>query len=256
MWDVAYAGGWTPRAQDVIRRIGRASAIPPSIRVAATSALARLVRRRTPPGEHQLVKSVLAGASIEWIAARYRPRVVVVWRSPLNMLASLLDLGQQGAMSSTLQQPFIGTPVWPPPDDDVAARVLWKTCAKQSLLLGAANRHPDWLVFRHEDLTSDPPAAFRRVFADLGLTWSHDVEVFLRSSNRAGTGWETARIARDEATVWMRRLTSEQIESGRRVLARFAMLPDVGSSFARCLDETFSGETRISPGGTVSEPAT
>jgi len=238
MWDLAFAGGWPAgRVPDLAASLAHSKRLPRWSRISMLSAIARAGRRRPPPTEHQLVKSVRVVMTLEWIAERYRPRVIVVWRSPLNMLASYRERDQKGGdVQTAVRERFQGTDAWPPPDDDEGG-MMWNLCSRLGLLLETAARHPEWLVVRHESVASDPIPRFREVFTDLGLPWSDRVEEFISSSNRPGTGWEVERVASEEANVWKRRLAPDQVRAATQVLSRFAGLPGVGAPFVECLDE-------------------
>jgi hypothetical protein len=237
MWDVAFAGGWPDgRVGRVARRVAFHPRIPRPIAIASSTALARVVRRRRPPTAHQVVKSVRMLLTIEWIADRYRPKVVVVWRSPLNVLGSFREQEMTTTAGSVVRRRFETTAAGPPPRDP-DGNVFWTICARLGLLLEAAERHPDWLIVRHEEVAADPPAQFRDVFARLELPWSRDVDAFLDASNEPGTGWETKRVASREATRWKERLSRDQIATAGEVLQRFSEVPGIGPVYAECLAE-------------------
>jgi hypothetical protein len=238
MWDLAFAGGWPPgRLPDLAKRLAAVTALPRWSRSALLTAAARRAKDRRPPTEHQLVKSVRIVMTLEWIAARYRPKTIVVWRSPLNMLASYRERDQRGGeVQAAVGRRFEGTAAWPPPPDDDGSMV-WNLCSRLGVLLETAARHPEWLVVRHERVAADPVAGFRDVLAWLDLPWSGEVETFLEEANRPGTGWAVERVATDEGAVWKRRLTPAQVRTAADVIARFSKVPGVEAPFEECLAE-------------------
>ena len=237
LWDVAFAGGWPRRPVGVrARRLAMHPKLPGPIAVLSSTAFARIIRHRRPPTEHQLVKTVRALGTIEWIADRYSPKVIVVWRSPLNVLGGFGERGWTTSAGGLVRRRFEGTAAGSPPDDP-DGNFIWTLCARLGLLLDTAARHPDWLVVRHEETTQDPAARFRDIFRSIELPWAPEVDAFLESSNVAGTGWETKRVASQEATRWKERLSQAQTDTARDVLARFSELAVVGPVFARCLAE-------------------
>src|SRR5207247_10141666 len=128
---------------------------------------------------------VRACVAVEWIAARFGPRGVVLWRSPLNLVASHLDRGWTGTglrKRAVAKNRFSSTSVWPPTDGSRAESLAWDVCARLTLLLEAAERHPDWLVVRHESLCADPARGYRSVVESLGLPWSETIDGFLARS--------------------------------------------------------------------------
>ena len=235
MWDVAYSGGWRGAAP-LLRRLALNRKLPKVVNIASSTTLARIARRRKPPTPHQLVKSVRVLMTIEWIADRYRPKVAVVWRSPLNMLASVRANEMAMSFGTAIQRRYIDTVAWPPPGDP-DGKAAWTICARLGVLLEIAGRHPDWMVVRHESVAADPTGKFRDVFARLEIPWAPEVEAFLAASNEPGSGWETKRVASKEATRWKERLSADQIRTAGGVMERFSTVEGVGPIFAECLSE-------------------
>ena len=90
-------------------------------------------------------------------------------------------------------------------------------------LEAAASRNPHWLVRTHEQLCSDPGPEFKKLYADLGLTWNEAVEGFLAGNDRPGEGFLTQRVAAELPDNWKRRLTSHQVAVMQRVLSQFPL---------------------------------
>jgi hypothetical protein len=239
MWDNAFAGGWpTGPLARLATGVAGATWVPRTLRLSILEAAARAGRARPPVSEYPVVKSVRCLMTIEWIAERYRPTVVVVWRSPLNMLASYRERDQRGGdVQAAVRERYDGTDAWPPPADPDGG-MMWNLCSRLGVLLETASKHPDWLVVRHEHMTRDPVERFRSVFSQAALPWSDGVEAFLASSDKPGTGWAVERVASEEATAWKRRLSAEQIRAAADVMSRFATLPGLGAPFMACLEET------------------
>jgi Sulfotransferase family len=172
-----------------------------------------------------MVKSVHAALALEWLAERFSPRVVVVLRHPLNIVASYLEFGwlDAGLHASTLVRSR-HVPPWVPAVPLGAApvtRVAWQTALLSSVLQEALDRHGDWHAVHHEDLCRDPEGGFRRLYDQLGLTWTEAAAGFLRTSNRPGRGITTNRVTGDQPERWRHRLTYAQVEEVRKALALF-----------------------------------
>jgi hypothetical protein len=237
VWDVAFRAGWP--AGRIERLLSNAHSPPGIAKRWLQLAVVKAARFRRPSAEHQLVKSVLAHSALEWIADRYDPRMIVVWRSPLNRLASMLERGWDGGFAEpSIRDLLVGTSVWPVPRSDKTMEAMWTVCAQLTIVLDTVRRHPDWLVVRHEDLAAEPIAGFRAVYSWLGLEWSTATDDFLERSEGVGSLDEFRRVASNERDVWSRRLSAEQVTAATAVLARFAELETVGETFARCLEET------------------
>jgi len=204
----------SPRLSARLRLISALAALPP---------VALPERPGDPP---VLVKSVHASLAAEWIVGRWRPRVVVVVRNPLNVVGSHVALGWG---PSGLDYPFLHRGLarlgWVPPVPPEATRLqrlAWQIGLFSAALANAAQRHPDWLVVSHEHLCADPPTGFKSLCAALGLPWTEEAAAFLAASDRPGSGLETRRVAAEQPTNWTRHLTPAQAEEVAGVLSLFS----------------------------------
>ncbi len=171
-----------------------------------------------------MVKSVHAPLALEWIASRLRPRIVVVLRNPLNVIASWVALGWGGCALVTnprVRKRFGER--WHLPELDEGASPLAQAAWEVGLFtctLEAGAARSDWIVASHDRLCVDPREGFRDLYARLGLTWSDRVDAFLTESNRPGAGFTTYRVAAEEPDRWRKRLSPEQIREAWSVLSR------------------------------------
>ena len=244
VWDVAFSGGWPWRASPAKQRIGRVlRRVPPRFRAAGLSALARAASAARPrsPDTHVLVKSANCAFSVEWVVERYQPRVVIQHRSPLNIVASWLavnidadlSLAEDPVFRERWQEPF-GLPD-PPSSGSLVAGVAWTVGVQMVAFKVAAERHPDWIVISHDEFCRDPSGQFQGLCSRLGLTWNSEAAEYLAASDSPGfvdtrrnprrapdhaaaTGATQSRRV-GQADLYKRRLTGEQIEEARSVLA-------------------------------------
>jgi hypothetical protein len=230
MWDVAFRGGW-PTGSSRAPLISRLRCTPPNDRIPFGARRSLQVRaadlaRRVPAEGPVLVKSVAVQLITEWLAATYKPRVVMVWRHPLNVLPTWLELKWDVAYLIAGRQPVIDrfstTALWPPPAGSGLEPTIWALCAQEVILLEAAARHPDWTLVSHEATCLDPVGAIHELVATLGLEWSDRIREVIEGANTAGSGFIPHRVAADEPTRWRTRLTSEQAATADRILRRFA----------------------------------
>jgi Sulfotransferase domain len=176
--------------------------------------------------EAAVIKSVHCPLSIEWIAARWRPVVVVILRNPLNVLASYQDLAMRDQDRRLDREPSVperlaSMGLHPLPDSSsTLARAAWQLGVLMSSLLDAAGRQ-GWSVSWHEDLCDDPPARFRTLARSSGLGWHASGDAYLRSSDRPGAGFSVQRIAAREGARWTRTLERAQVDEIGAVLAGF-----------------------------------
>jgi hypothetical protein len=240
LWQRALAGRWQGKLRASVARrfdqgertmlqLWRAMCDPwdprLSFRLRVLTTLAR------PPSTHLrgnvvLVKSVHAPLALEWIAARFRPRIVAVLRHPLNVIAGWTDLGWGGCALE--QNPRVRERFgrrWGLPElgsgSSPLQRVAWEVGLITTALHAGVERHPDWVVASHESLCMDPEGGFRRLYEQLDFTWSKLVERFLVKSNRPGAGYDVLRVAADQPESWRRRLTPDQVATSWSVLSGF-----------------------------------
>jgi hypothetical protein len=236
LWAGAFAGGRaarTPRDR-LARRVYASVPVSqrwavwlggspgPRLRVAAALAVPRVA---VDAARAVVVKSVRAESSVEWIAARFSPRVLVVERNPLNVLASWVELGyvrdprESGAYAGVARRRY-GVDV-PPAGAPVLERQAFTYGVLASVLREAAGRHPEWVRAHHDDLCIDAPARFRALAGTLALEWGARADAFLRESDAPGAGYHLTRATRSQPDRWRQRLDAEQVETIREVLDRF-----------------------------------
>ncbi len=226
LWDMAFAGrlprmrGWKLQASRAALRLPR-PVRDPLVRQAAG------VAARLPGGPQcTVVKSIYATFSVDWLVARYQPRVVAIQRNPLNVVSSWRQLDMP--LFDLLERPAIRAhcrDCWgvdaSPGDLSPLGRIAWAVGLLSGVLGDAAERHPEWLFLTHEDLCTDPVARFRAVFDRVGLAWSPEVEEFLTGSNRPGEGFAEVRVASEQPDRWRTRLSDAEVEEVGEVLRLF-----------------------------------
>jgi hypothetical protein len=169
-----------------------------------------------------VVKSVNAALSAEWIWKRFQPRVVVVTRDLRNVVASWQTIGFGGSaeLSSAMRAEAMRrwSLVLPATDDTIERTTT--ICAVLLLALHDGLRaHPEWTCINHEESMDDAEGALERAAESVGIAWSEAARRFVNTSNRAGTGYSTNRLARELPDQWKDRLDTEQKAAIDRVLA-------------------------------------
>jgi hypothetical protein len=237
LWRAALAGGVPSRrpparlarylfetsttdARREVRRGGR-----PGARLKTVLRLAKPLDAPHAPPLLVVAKSVNACLAVEWIAARLGPRVLIVDRQPLNVLASWDELGigldpveyehLRAYAATTLAVEL------PPADASRIERQAGFLGVLTAAQRAAANRHPDWVRVEHEAVIEDPLAQFERLCTALDAPFDDATAAFLDAANRPGTGYDTKRIAADLRERWRQRLTESQAADALAVLARF-----------------------------------
>ncbi len=196
----------------------------------ATGRLGLVTRLATPrvaepDAVHVVVKSVQCALELEWIASRFRPRILVVERNPFNVLASWAELDyvrstrELSVMSAYAREHWDVEP--PGAGASHLAIQAFSYGVQTSALRDAAIRHPEWVHTQHEVLCVDSATRFRALAGELGLQWGDAADQFLNESDRDGTPYRTLRRAEEQPDRWRERLDPEQIATIRETLARF-----------------------------------
>jgi hypothetical protein len=175
-----------------------------------------------------LVKSVHAPLALEWLAEEFEIDVLVLLRHPGNVLSSWLGLNLNEQFvrleeNQAVRERLLDSWSVPAPGPDPLERMIFSIGVLSTALEAAASRHPRWLIRTHEQLCSDPGQEFKKLYADLELTWNEAVEGFLAGNDRPGEGFLTQRVAAELPDNWKRRLTSHQITVMQRVLSQFPL---------------------------------
>jgi hypothetical protein len=208
------------------RRAARASGSAGGrLGLAARLAVPRVAEQGVATSERVVVKSVMSALCLEWITDRFRPQVLVVERNPLNVLASWSELGYVRNPRETAALVVHARHRWgvepPPADAPHLARQAFVFAVLTSALREAAERHPDWVRTRHEDLCVDTQVRFPALATELGLVWGDEAARFVAESDADGTPYRTQRRTGEQPDRWRERLDDEQVATIREVLGRF-----------------------------------
>ncbi len=174
---------------------------------------------------HVIVKSVQCALELEWIADRFRPRVLVVERNPFNVLASWAELDyvrsprELSVMTTYAREHWDLEP--PGPGASHLAIQAFSFGVQTSALRDAVARNSEWVQTQHEVLCVDSAARFRTLAGELGLEWGEAAERFLDESDQDGTPYRTLRRTEEQPDRWRERLDPEQIATIRETLAGF-----------------------------------
>jgi len=199
------------------------------LRMAAALGVPRHVGSAVPR-EHHVAKSVHAPLMIDWIRARWDPAVVVCFRHPLDVVASVLAAGNVGRSGDDIGGRLsraareVGTESYGvplPTSGDRLPYVAWRVGLVMSVLADACRDNPAFHVVQHGETCEDPVGRFRDLVSGLGLTWTADTEAFVRTSNRPGTTWQTARVAHEQKDRWRTRLALSDARAASQVLRQF-----------------------------------
>lgn len=201
--------------------------------------LARMVRDggrfllRRARADRVLVKDPIAALSSAWLADRFDIRVVVLVRHPAAFAHSLARRGWAFPFGDLLAQPRLMEDHLAPFRADLERfRREARPVAEQAALLWSVlyhvlarhvDRHPGWIVARHEDLAADPVGGFASLYERLGLDFTdrcrRTVVEHSRPQNPVRAGERPQAIQRDSRAVaarWREAMDPGEIASVRR----------------------------------------
>jgi Sulfotransferase family len=186
------------------------------------------VQHWIPPLRHQrlIIKDPIAVLSSDWIAKNFDLEVIVLVRHPAAFAASLKRLGWRHPLEHFLKQTMLMERHLEPYRAEIASRpqdiveqaaIIWKCL--YSVLLTYLDGHPNWLVNKHEVLSSNPVAELRALYETLGLEWSATVEENVVRYTRCGNSVDAPKgtvhyLRRDSVANiarWKETLTAEEI---------------------------------------------
>lgn len=235
LWEGAFAGGEfdrSPRGRaakffvdstSIATRMAAFRGEKTSLRTRAAMALAVPLRPRS--SENVVVKSVHACLAVEWVAAQFDPHVVVVRRSPLNVLASWKTLGHGGDPKLVAQLADVAWRRWkvrvPADGAGLAVRRAIVLGVLTGALADGCARHREWTVVRHDDVSAEPVERLRALADAVGLDFSEQAESYVRQSNQPGTGYTTKRVAGTATDKWRTVLTESEADESLTTLGQF-----------------------------------
>jgi hypothetical protein len=232
VWDLAFAGGWPWSQVEPARAAGRQLVkVPPTIRDYLVIGLAGSLARVRRPPQNVVVKSVHAMMTLEWLADRYGPRVVIMRRNPLNVVSSWMEHDFTVPNPPSYEDPVVLeryiTPLGlalPGPNASRLTQTAWHVGLWTVALKTAADQNPDWIVESHDAFCVEPAASFHLLFKKLGLTWTSAAEEYLDEADRPGyNGVRAVRVTKDQPDQWRRRLGRSEADEIRAVLADFPL---------------------------------
>ncbi len=185
-----------------------------------------------------IFKDPIALMSAEWFAREYQARVIISVRHPAAYVNSVLRLDWRTPVEDILHQDHLMAALPEKLADEVRARgagrpmpehydiedaaLCWKVF--HSMIDRYRKDHPDWLIVRHEDLSTNYTEGFRLLYAALGLRWDNEVEnmlsTYCSSSNTVTQGRVIHEFRQNSAAlagIWHGSFTQDELETIRRI---------------------------------------
>ena len=189
-----------------------------------------------------LIKDPIAFFSAEWLAERFDMNVVIVIRHPAAFVSSIKKLGwqhpfshfqEQASLMRELLYPFAGeireyaSKNYDPFDQAI---LLWKLI--HYTMIQYQEAHRNWIFVRHEDISRDPVNAFQKLYNQLNLEFSQEIQRVIESYSASNNPSETNALVGSEEILmrnsastiwnWKSRLSIEEIEKIHRTVERIS----------------------------------
>lgn len=189
----------------------------------------RDLKRRPSTEVRPLLKDPIALFSAEWFADRFDADVVVTVRHPAAFAASLIRMNWHVDFDDFLSQPLIirdylgafedemRTAKASNPDIVDQAILLWRMF--YSTVHGYRERHPNWSIVRHEDLSLNPTSEFKALYEALDLDYSEAINAKIVASSTGKTQAPEGitqhileRDSKSNITSWKSKLNAADID--------------------------------------------
>ncbi|MBI3306183.1 MAG: sulfotransferase [Candidatus Omnitrophica bacterium] len=179
-----------------------------------------------------LVKDPIAVFSADWLAKKFKTRVVMMIRHPAAFIGSIKAQNWTHPFSHFLEnQALMKDHLYPFKKEIIEFSREEKPVVDQAILLWRLiyfrvmkyqQEYPDWSYVRHEDLSRDPIGGFKILYDKFGLPWRPWIENKILEHTQATDFSKTdceyndlARHSESNIYNWKNRLTAEEIEKIR-----------------------------------------
>lgn len=179
-----------------------------------------------------VVKDPTASLMAAWINESFNARILIIIRHPCGFASSLdalnwpldvIGLLRQETLMHDHLEPYRDTLRQARGDKWLTRGAIWG--AIHTVFSRQMNQHPDWQVFRYEDLCIDPERLFTRIIDTLGLEKSKYAEDKIRSlsSTRSSDSGSTRRKSTEMPRIWQKRMSPGQIDAVNGIVSEFKL---------------------------------
>ena len=179
-----------------------------------------------------IIKDPTASMMTAWLAKHFNPRVLFIMRHPCGFASSMeaLDwslgvngLLRQEALMRNHLQPYEALIQNASNDKWLTRGAIWAAIhvvyARQQV------DHPDWLLFKYEDICVDPFGQFDDMTSKTGLEMGEKTRrkiQVLSASSRSDPG-STQRNSKSMPDVWRQRMSPGEIDAVMGVVSEFGL---------------------------------
>ena len=188
--------------------------------------------------ERYLIKDPIACLSSEYLHREYDMDVVVLIRHPAAFVASLKRLNWRFDFNELLAQEELmrehlncvlqnGYDLTRLSIAEEGA-ILWKCL--YTVLFRYLDRNPKMVVVRHEDVSANPVHEFKKLFGQLGLEYTSDIEARImkitseKNPTNPSDDWGVSlrRNSKENIKRWKHILTESEIKTIKEITAKLA----------------------------------
>lgn len=182
-----------------------------------------------------IIKDVATFSSTTWVADRWDPDVVLIFRHPGAYAASVRRLDQNNRelnrMRLLLQNPYVRGSISDTTYEscvaitDPLAASIASWALRTRLVFDDIKTHPNWHLIHYEELAADPVSMFQALYEDLGLEWTDKIAQTIKATSNANADgkFSTSRVSLTRINGWKKELTSDDVATVRRTLDLFDM---------------------------------
>ncbi len=184
-----------------------------------------------------VIKDPLAAMASEFLHRECSMETVVLVRHPAAFVASIRRLNWPVPLDRFSSQPDLMRDYvqpcfekWKPATLNMVGQAAFMWLLIYRVLAQFLDRNPHMIAVRHEDLSSEPTAGFRRLYELLSLPYSHSIERQIRkftdpSNPTEPTGNRLHVLRRDSVANikrWKNPLSQVEVENIRRIVEPLA----------------------------------
>ncbi|NCN07272.1 hypothetical protein GW933_01120 [Candidatus Falkowbacteria bacterium] len=188
-----------------------------------------------PFNKRVVVKDPIACFSSQWLSDNFDMEVIVLFRHPVAFYTSLKRLDWHFDFDNFLNQSDLMADHLGLFSDLIKkdnksyaeeAAILW-LCIYH-VLDKYITSHPDWIVKRHEDISTDPIKEFTEIYSKLNLPFTSKVnkKIIEYSSGKNTEPTKVLDLKRDSKTVvdqWSKHASSEEIKIIKNITGDLAL---------------------------------
>jgi len=185
-----------------------------------------------PGKKRPLLKDPIAAMSSDWLSSTFNMQVVVLLRHPAAFHSSLKRVNWHFDFNNFLDQTELMSdhlsslkPLIEKPNKTYVeeAGILWLCIYR--VLDAFSQKHPDWIVVRHEDLSRNPVEEYQKLYQKLDLEFTNKIKAeIIKTSGghnsaeaKQGQALDLNRDSRGLIKSWQKHLSQEEIKRIREL---------------------------------------